>query len=102
MKVVTTMKPIKFRIGASQFIFDYIPLIFLALIASLLGQINNLTEKNADTVKLMSDLNRQRTAAEMRAHNAEKGGNSSFNVFVIQPEKRNASSPSYVDMNKPL
>ena len=101
MKVVTMMKPIKFRIGASQFIFDYIPLIFLALMASLLGQINNLTEKNADMVKLMSDLNRQRTAAEMRAQNAEKGGGS-FNVFVIQPEKRNASSPAYVDMNKPL
>lgn len=73
--------------------------------ASLLGQINNLTEKNADTVKLMSDLNRQRTAAEMRAHNAEKdaaNNGGSFNVFVIQPEKRNASSPAYVDMNKPL
>lgn len=106
MTMVTTMKPIKFRIGASQIVFDYIPLIFLVLMASFLGQVNSLTEKNADAVKLASDLNRQRTSAEMRALHAEReasrNDSGSFNVFVIQPDKRNASSPAYVDLNKPL
>lgn len=52
-------------------------------------------------------MNRQRTAAEMRAQKAEKSpvDNGSLNVIVIQPDGKQRASytePAFADMNKPL
>ncbi|WP_414465288.1 hypothetical protein [Klebsiella michiganensis] len=92
------------RIG--RHILDFVPVVFLVLTAVLTSQFQKSMDTSDQAMQLVNTLNKQRTAAEMRAMHAEreaaKSGNSSFNVFVIQPEKRNASSPAYVDMNKPL
>ncbi|AYW18568.1 MULTISPECIES: hypothetical protein [Klebsiella/Raoultella group] len=94
------------EIRVGRYIFDLVPVVFLILTAILCNQFNDSVNNSRDAVKLASDMNRQRTAAEMRAMHAEreaaKNGGGSFNVFVIQPDKRNASSPAYVDLNKPL
>lgn len=102
--MVMTMARTSIRIG--RHILDFVPVVFLVLTAVLTSQFQKSMDTSDQAMQLVNTLNKQRTAAEMRAMHAEreaaKGGNSSFNVFVIQPEKRNASSPAYVDMNKPL
>lgn len=102
--MVMTMARTSIRIGRE--LYDVFPVIFFVLTAILAGQLNKSMVASNTAMDMVSTLNKQRTAAEMRAMRAEreaaKNGGSSFNVFVIQPDKRNASSPAYVDLNKPL
>lgn len=90
-----------------RYIIDFVPVIFLVLTAILCNQFNDSVKTSHEAVKLANDMNRQRTAAEMRAQKAEKGApdNGSLNVIVIQPEtKKHASytEPAFADVNKPL
>lgn len=102
--MVMTMARTSIRIG--RHILDFVPIVFLVLTAVLSSQFQKSMDTNGQAMQLVNTLNKQRTAAEMRALRAEQkassNGSSSFNVFVIQPDKRNASSPAYVDLNKPL
>lgn len=101
--MVMTMARTSIRIGRD--ILDFIPVVFLVLTAVLTSQFQKSIDTSDQAMQLVNTLNKQRTAAEMRAMHAEREaakGGSSFNVFVIQPDKRNASSPAYVDLNKPL
>ena len=101
------MKPIEFNWRGHRFSFDYVPLIFLALITFALGKADSLTKTNSESLKLIADLNRQRTAAEMRAMNAEKGNASmaGLNVIVISPDgtrQKNIPAKTFADVNQPL
>lgn len=102
--MVMTMARTSIRIG--RHILDFVPVVFLVLTAVLTSQFQKSIDTSDQAMQLVNTLNKQRTAAEMRAMHAEreaaKNGGGSFNVFVIQPDKRNASSPAYVDLNKPL
>lgn len=107
--MVKTMKPINFSWRGHQYIFDYVPLIFLALITVALGKVNDLTRTSTDSVKLITDLNRQRTAAEMRALDAERKNSqpaSGVNVIVISPDGKSRQQQiparSYADVTQQL
>lgn len=58
------------RIG--RYAIDLVPVAFLILTALLCNSLNSSMSKNDDAVKLLDDMNRQRTAAEMRAYKAER------------------------------
>lgn len=102
---MTIMARTEIRIG--QYIIDFVPVVFLVITAILCNQVNDSVNTSHEAVKLASDMNRQRTAAEMRAQKlAEKQPDSgSLNVIVIQPDaKKHAglTEPAYADVNKPL
>lgn len=101
--MVMTMARTSIRIG--RHILDFVPIVFLVLTAVLTSQFQRSMDTNDQAMQLVNTLNKQRTAAEMRAMHAEREaakGSGSFNVFVIQPDKRTSSTPAYVDMNKSL
>lgn len=109
---MTIMARTEIRIG--QYIIDFVPVVFLVVTAILCNQVNDSVNTSHEAVntsreamKLANDMNRQRTAAEMRAQKlAEKQSDSgSLNVIVIQPDaKKHAglTEPAYADVNKPL
>lgn len=102
---MTIMARTEIRIG--QYIIDFVPVVFLVITAILCNQVNDSVNTSQEAVKLANDMNRQRTAAEMRAQKlAEKQPDSgSLNVIVIQPDaKKHAgiTEPAYADVNKPL
>jgi hypothetical protein len=78
------------EIRVGRYIVDFVPVVFLILTAILCNQFNDSVNSSRDAVKLASDMNRQRTAAEMRAHNAEqKLANNTLNapgVVIISPD----------------
>lgn len=102
---MTIMARTEIRIG--RYIIDFVPVVFLVITAILCNQVNDSVNTSHEAVKLANDMNRQRTAAEMRAQKlAEKQPDSgSLNVIVIQPDaKKHAgfTEPAYADVNKPL
>lgn len=102
---MTIMARTEIRLG--QYKIDFIPIIFFILTAVLCNQLNDSAKTSSEALKLANDMNRQRTAAEMRAQKAEKVApdNGSLNVIVIQPENKKHASytePAFADVNKPL
>lgn len=87
---MTRMARTEIRFG--KYVLDVLPVVFIVLTAMLCGQFQRSIDTNDDAMKLVKDLNRQRTAAEMRALRAEKKASKqepgTMNVIVIQPEKR--------------
>ncbi|ENS1056079.1 hypothetical protein ACEZG4_001508 [Enterobacter kobei] len=80
------------EIRLGKYVLDVLPVVFIVLTAMLCGQFQRSIDINDDAMKLVKDLNRQRTAAEMRALRAEKKAAKqepgTMNVIVIQPEKQ--------------
>ncbi|HCR2010158.1 TPA: hypothetical protein ONC52_001980 [Enterobacter asburiae] len=78
------------EIRVGRYIVDLVPVVFLILTAILCNQFNDSVNSSRDAVKLASDMNRQRTAAEMRAQKAEqKLANNAQNapgVVIISPD----------------
>lgn len=103
--MVTIMARTEIRVG--KYSIDFVPLIFLVITAILCNQLNDSVKTSSEALKLANDMNRQRTAAEMRAQKAEKSpvDNGSLNVIVIQPDGKQRASytePAFADVNKPL
>ncbi|WP_458044099.1 hypothetical protein [Phytobacter sp. AG2a] len=95
------------EIRVGRYIIDFVPLLFLVITAILCNQLNDSVKTSHEAVKLANDMNRQRTAAEMRAQKAEQSpaDGSSLNVIVIQPDGKQRASytePAFADVNKPL
>ena len=95
------------EIRVGRYVIDFVPVLFLVITAILCNQLNESVQASSEALKLANDMNRQRTAAEMRAQKAEKSpaDNSSLNVIVIQPDGKQRASytePAFADMNKPL
>ena len=93
--MVTTMARTEIKVG--RYIIDFIPVVFLIRTAILCNQFNSSINHSEDAMKLVSDLNRQRTAAEMRAHKAEQSlaANASKNapgVVIIAPDSNAVQS----------
>lgn len=78
------------EIRVGRYIVDLVPVVFLILTAILCNQFNDSVKSSRDAVKLASDMNRQRTAAEMRAHSAEQklanNTQSAPGVVIISPD----------------
>lgn len=98
------MKRIKFHFNGSDYEFGWVETLVLVGLALFCNQLNT-ADKNS---QLVSDLNRQRTAAEMRAHDAEKQLASNFSqspgVVIIAPDSKNihAAEPpkTYTNMQR--
>lgn len=78
------------RIGR-RYIIDFVPIVFLILTAILCNQLNNSLSSSENAMKLANDMNRQRTAAEMRALKAEQQlanstAQNSPGVVIITPD----------------
>lgn len=89
MKMVMIMARTELRIG--RYIIDFVPIVFLVLTAILCNQLNDSMIKSDDAMKLVSDMNRQRTVAEMRALKAEQQlanstAQNSPGVVIITPD----------------
>ncbi|HDX3905839.1 TPA: hypothetical protein ROF77_002142 [Enterobacter asburiae] len=80
------MKKLRFNFHGAEYEVDWMLTIALVVLALFFNQLN-INDKNS---ALVSDMNRQRTAAEMRAHNAEqKLANNTQNapgVVIISPD----------------
>lgn len=87
------MKRIKIHFNGSEYDFGWVEALVLVGLVLFCNQLN-IADKNS---QLVSDLNRQRTAAEMRAHTAEKQlastlGQPSPGVVIITPEGKSVHS----------
>ena len=87
------MKKIRFNFNGAEYELDWVVALFLVALALFCNQLN-INDKNSD---LVSDLNRQRTAAEMRAHNAEQklaysSQKNQPGVVIISPESKSVQS----------
>lgn len=84
------------EIRVGRYIIDLVPVVFLILTAILCNQFNDSVNSSRDAVKLASDMNRQRTAAEMRAHSAEQklasNAQSNPGVVIISPDGKSVEA----------
>ena len=88
--MVDKMARTEIRMG--KYAYDLLPVVFIVLTAVLCGQFQKSIDTSESAMQLAKDLNRQRTAAEMRAIRAEKKAAKAepgtMNVIVIQPDKK--------------
>ncbi|HCO3755893.1 TPA: hypothetical protein ACNTUM_000635 [Escherichia coli] len=87
------MKRIRFHFNGSDYELDWVIALVLVALALFCNQLNT-NDKNS---RLVSDMNRQRTAAEMRAMKAEQKlasnhAPSAPGVVIIAPDSRSVQN----------